>query len=126
MLCSWRVAGQHPPAPEESWHTASATKGAPQAASTGDEDFQVSRLTATSTRVLQDSAEEVSDRYSFLASPGKGGFRSLNHAVPIFKGNLQNDPGNCTVIGLISVLDKAGEKLIQSSPDKEGLQGQHS
>ena len=126
MLCSWRVAGQHPPAPEESRYTASATKGGPQAASTGDEDFQVSRLTATSTRVLQDSAEEVSDCYSFLASLGKDDLRSFNHVVPIFKGNLQNDPGNYTVIGLISVLDKAGEKLIQSSPDKGGLQREHS
>lgn len=98
MLCGWSEAGQHPPALEESWYTASATKGAPQAASMGEEDFQVSRLTATSTGVLQDSGEEVSDCYSFLASLGKGNFRSFKRLVPIFKGNLQNDPGNYTVI----------------------------
>lgn len=74
-----------------------------------DEGFQVSRLTATSTRVLQDLGEEVSDCYSFLASLGKGDFRSFKNIVLIFKGNLQNDPGNYAVMGLISVLRQQGK-----------------
>jgi len=115
LLCSWRQAGQHPPAPEESWYTASATKGAPPAASTAD--FQVSRLTAASTGVLRDPAEQL--WLPLISSePGKGDFRSFSHVAPVSKGR-----GNYAVIGLIAVLEKAGEKLIQSSPDKEGLQG---
>lgn len=103
---------------KEYWY--SVIKGAPQAAPRDEEDFQGSRFATASTRVLQGSA------FLLTSSPGKGDLRRLNHVVPIFKGKLQNDSGSYTVISLISVQDKAKEKLIQSSPDKEELQGKHS
>lgn len=36
--------------------------------------------------------------------------------------DLRDDPGE---VGLISGLVITGEKLLQSPPDKEGLQGEH-
>lgn len=84
----------------------------PQAAAAGKEDFlgqqQLPPEPCRTQRTLQ-RPEEVSDCPSSPGSLGKGHFRSFSHVVRRFKGNLQQDPGECTVVSLISVPDKAGK-----------------